>query len=129
MTKKRKVGRPRAVIDWDKVDKLLMAGCSGVEIAGYYGLHFDSLYKYCRLEKKMNFSEYSTLKKAHGNSLLKAKQFEIAMAGDKTMLVWLGKNRLDQSDKVEKKLSGELTQKSILELPDNGNRVVKKKDE
>lgn len=127
--KKKKIGRPRAIIDWDKVDKFLIAGCSGVEIAGYYGLHYDSLYKYCKIDKKMNFSEYSILKKAKGNSLLRAKQYEIAMGGDKTMLVWLGKNRLEQTDKIEKKLSGELTQKSILELPDNGNRAIKVIDE
>lgn len=126
---KKKIGRPRAIIDWDKVDKFLIAGCSGVEIAGYFGIHYDVLYKYCRIEKEMNFSSYLTSKKAKGNSLLRAKQYEIAMSGDKTMLVWLGKNRLEQSDKIEKKLSGELTQKSILELPDNGNRAIKVIDE
>ena len=77
----------------------------------------------------MNFSSYLAEKRAHGNSLLRAKQYEIAMSGDKTMLVWLGKNRLEQSDKIEKKLSGEITQKSILQLPDNGNRAIKVVDE
>lgn len=32
---------------------------------------------------------------------LRRKQVELAMAGDKTMLIWLGKNYLGQTDKLE----------------------------
>lgn len=32
---------------------------------------------------------------------LKRKQFEMAMAGDKTMLIWLGKQYLGQADRTE----------------------------
>jgi len=46
----------------------------------------------------MGFSAYSTIKRGEGKELLRAKQFQIAMEGDKTMLVWLGKQYLDQSD-------------------------------
>lgn len=35
------------------------------------------------------------------NSDLRAKQYEVAMAGNPTMLIWLGKQFLGQKDKTE----------------------------
>lgn len=46
----------------------------------------------------MTFTAYSALKKDEGDSLLLKKQFEKALAGDNVMLIWLGKNRMSQSD-------------------------------
>jgi hypothetical protein len=34
----------------------------------------------------------------HGNGILRRRQSERAMAGDTKMLIWLGKNRLGQTD-------------------------------
>lgn len=48
---------------------------------------------------KMQWQEYLQQCKASGDSLLREKQFEVAMNGDKTMLVWLGKQRLNQTEK------------------------------
>ncbi len=39
---------------------------------------------------------------AAGRMSLRRKQFELAMEGDKAMLVWLGKNYLDQSEPGKK---------------------------
>ena len=36
---KKNTGRPPKEIDWDQVDFLLCAHCSGVEIAAYFDLH------------------------------------------------------------------------------------------
>lgn len=94
-------GRPKANIDWDKVDQYLIAGCSGAEVAGNLGLEKQSIYKYCEEEKGMTFTQYKQLKRAKGDSLLRAAQFKNAMDGNTTMQVWLGKQRLDQRDKPE----------------------------
>ena len=101
-------GRPKAIIDWAKVDKMLQAHCDGVGIAGLLGIHPNVLYKACEEEKKCNFSEYRQLKQSEGKELLRQKQFSVAMVGDKTMLVWLGKNYLSQSDRQEVEHSGSL---------------------
>lgn len=96
------MARPRLNIDWKIVDKLLEADCEGTEIAAYIGVHPDTLYLRCQKEKKMGFSEYLQEKKAKGNSLIKVKQFEAAVKDkDKTMLIWLGKQRLGQREKQE----------------------------
>lgn len=40
------------------------------------------------------------------NSKLRSKQVELALAGNTTLLIWLGKQRLGQSEKVEHSGSG-----------------------
>jgi DNA-binding CsgD family transcriptional regulator len=97
------MARPKATIDWAKVDRMLEAGCSGLEVAATLGIHPDTLYMACQRDHKTGFSDYSAIKRASGDRLLKVKQFEVAMTGDKTMLVWLGKQRLGQSEKSEVK--------------------------
>ena len=104
------MARPKADIDWKRVDELLEADCEGTEIAAALGLVPDTLYKRCQEDNKLRFSDYLRQKKASGNSMLKEKQFEKALSGDSGMLVWLGKNRLNQSDKKQQ----------IIEIADRG---------
>ena len=95
------MGRPKANIDWHKVDNLLKAQCDGVGIAGILGVHPNVLYEACKEVNKLSFSEYSAQKKSKGKELLRAKQFEMAMNGDKSMCIWLGKQYLDQKDRKD----------------------------
>ncbi len=97
-----KVGRKRANIDWDKIDKLLIAGCIGTEVASHIGMHPNTLYRRCEEEHNISFSAYLQEKRAKGDSLLKIAQFDEAVnKRDRGMLIWLGKNRLGQTDKSE----------------------------
>lgn len=93
------MGRTKTNIDWGKVDKYLQAQCDGTGIAGLLGIHPNTLYRLCEEKYKMSFSEYSAQKKTEGKELLRAKQYQVAMSGDKTMLVWLGKQYLNQTDR------------------------------
>ncbi len=103
-------------IDWNRVEKLLMAGCSGVEIASYLGIHHDTLYDACQREKDVAFSVFSVGFRQKGDSLLREAQYNVALgdetrdiAPDKSMLIWLGKNRLEQSDKQDIKQTATVT--------------------
>jgi len=82
-TKKSEVimgaGRPRAIINWDDVDRLLIAGCSGVEVAASHGLNPATIYDRCEKDHGTSFSEYSQEKKAKGQSLIRVQQFEKAL--------------------------------------------------
>lgn len=100
MSEEKKVTRPIKAIDWNKVDQLLMAGCHGTEIASHFDMHHETFYNRVSQEKGMGFTAYCAEKRAKGDSLLRAKQFERALAnhGDNTMLIWLGKQRLGQSE-------------------------------
>ena len=99
--KKSNAGRKKVVIDWKRVDKSLMSGSNGVQVAAMLGVHPDTLYNKCKEVKKMDFSAYQQQKRQEGNDVLFGLQYELAKSGDRGMLIWLGKNRLDQSDKKE----------------------------
>ena len=132
---KGSVGRPNKKIDWDAIDKMLIAGCQGTSIAHKYGMNPETFYRRCQKEKGINFSEYQQQKLEVGNDILRQVQFSKAAKGDNTMLVWLGKNRVGQTDKVESKVQAqieskvEVSQKAILELPDNDNRNPNRAEE
>lgn len=101
MGKQPGAGRPEITIDWEKVNKLLQAGCKGTEVAANIGIHADTLYIQCEKKFGVNFTDYSAKQRGNGDSLLRTKQFSVALKGDKTMLVWLGKQRLAQRDKFD----------------------------
>ncbi len=93
-------GRKKAIIDWNAVDQQLIAGYMGTEVAAHLGVAPETLYRHCRNEKKVDFSVYLQEKRAKGNGLIKLAQFDEAINNrDRGMLIWLGKNRLGQSDK------------------------------
>ena len=99
--KKSNAGRKKFVIDWNKVDNSLRAGSNGVQVAAMLGIHYNTLVNKCNEEKKCDFSDYLAQKRQEGNDVLFGLQYKLAKEGDRGMLIWLGKNRLDQSDKKE----------------------------
>jgi hypothetical protein len=90
--------RPLIPIDWNRVDKFLESGCTGIDIAGSLGCSADTLYSRCMQEKEMTFTAYSVQKKSSGDNLIRVAQMNIALKGNASMLIWLGKNRLGQKD-------------------------------
>jgi len=91
-------GRKPKPINWDDVDKFLVSGANGVQIAAYVGVCQDTLYIRCKEDKGVDFSVYLAEKRQKGNSLLLGKQYQVAMSGNVSMLIWLGKQRLEQSE-------------------------------
>ena len=115
------MGRPKAEIDWKRVDRMLQAAMPATQIADALGLGCsDTLYRACERDHKMTFTAYSQQKRASGDELLRMKQFDMAMKGDTTMAIFLGKNRLGQSDKQAIEHSGGIaSQVTIVRLPSN----------
>ena len=99
--KKSNAGRKKIKIDWKKVDNSLMSGSNGVQVAAMLGISFDTLSRRTKDEKNADFAEYLQQKRQEGNDVLFGLQYKLAKEGDRGMLIWLGKNRLDQSDKKE----------------------------
>lgn len=93
------MGRPKVKVDWDEVGEMLKCGCDATAIATTLGISTDTLYTRSKSDNKLDFSAFSQQKRAEGDDLLRRKQFEIAMGGNIPMLIWLGKNRLGQTDK------------------------------
>lgn len=105
MTKKKstknKGGRPRIRIDWNQFDKLCQLQCTLREIASFFDCSEDTVENVVKREKGIGFSEYYAQKRGTGILSLRRKQFEVAMAGNVTMLIWLGKQYIHQSDKQQ----------------------------
>jgi len=103
-------GRPLIHINWSEVDYYLKAGCNGTQIAAHFNMNRETLYDRVQLEMGVGFSEYKRLKWEAGNSQLLGTQYKMALEKDKTMLVWLGKQRLGQRDdpKRDDEFSAEL---------------------
>lgn len=97
---RKEIKRPNATIpiNWDEVSEFLKAGCTGVEIAASLGMCPDNLYSRCEKENNVEFSVYSAQKRADGNALLRKAQYDKALTKDNMMLIWLGKQRLDQRE-------------------------------
>jgi hypothetical protein len=97
----RAANRPLIPIDWDKVDSMCAIHCTGEEQAGILGIDYDTLQRACKREKKCTFAEYFGQKAASGKMSLRRKQYSIAVGGNPTMLIWLGKQWLGQAEKAD----------------------------
>jgi hypothetical protein len=65
------------------------------------GVCEETLNRLCEDRFDMRFSEYIKSEAAGGRTSLRRMQWDAARQGNPTMLVWLGKQYLGQSDKVE----------------------------
>lgn len=118
------MGRPKANIDWKRVDHLLTCQCDGVGIAGILGISADTLYRACQEEHNIGFADYSAQKKSEGKELLRAKQFETAMNGNVTMQIFLGKQYLGQKDRNDMTSNDQTLGMSItVESPDEKKQL------
>lgn len=101
-----RIGRTPAVLDWDLIGKLLEAGCDATGIAAQFGISRQVLYRRCKTDLNIPFATLTQQKRMTGDNLLRAKQYQTAMSGNVTMQIWLGKQRLGQTDKTQTQLTG-----------------------
>lgn len=86
-------GRPKADLNEEHIKALAGAGCPVEEIAEFLGVNKKTL--------ERRFLKIMQSGRLRRNVSLRRKQMELAMRGDKTMLIWLGKQWLGQSDKTQ----------------------------
>jgi hypothetical protein len=79
----------RVVFDSD-VYKLAAMGCSDREIATWFDIKDDTL--------RYNFAEIIAKGREDMKQSLRKAQIRLALSGNATMLIWLGKNILGQSE-------------------------------
>ena len=88
------MARPKKYnIDTEQVEKLASFGCTNIEIGSFFGCSPDLLEK--------SYSEYLAKGRDKGRIRLRQLQWKAAEAGSHTMLIWLGKQMLGQTDKHE----------------------------
>lgn len=86
----RCVGRDKRPVPAPDVWRLAALGCKDTEIAQWFGIDDNTL--------RYNFSVELLKGRETLKQSLRRKQLEVAMSGNPTMLIFLGKNLLGQSD-------------------------------
>lgn len=102
-------GQPKHHIDWNKVDHYLTCGASGSQVAHRLGIHPETLYDRVSKEHGMSFQEYKRQKRECGEVLVKEAQFDEAVRKrNVSMLIWVGKQMLGQTEKQAVKHEGDV---------------------
>lgn len=117
------MARPRVKINWEEFDKLCSIQCTLLEIASWFGCSPDTIERACKREHRMGFADYFAQKAAKGKISLRRMQWQIAIGGDRTMLIWLGKQYLEQSERMDQRqqITGKDGQPLVaISIPDNG---------
>lgn len=92
------MGRPRLEIDWGVVRKMARILCTEDEIAGVLDVSPDTLLRRAREELGITFADFLKKHADSGRRSLRRAQYRAALRGNPTMLVWLGKQYLQQRD-------------------------------
>jgi AraC-like DNA-binding protein len=98
---KKKMGRPRVEIDWNIFENLCGIQCTLEEMAAVFHCSIDHLEKSVKREYKKTFSEIFNEKRCYGKMSLRRRQWKAALDGNTTMMIWLGKQHLEQADRLE----------------------------
>lgn len=105
----KKGGRPRRVLEM-REQKFLEAMCSAgalkEDICEALGMDRNTIDAICKREFGLGFSAYRKQKKGKGRAMLCAKQLEVALRGNVAMMIWLGKQWLEQKEPVQRKAVG-----------------------
>lgn len=96
------MARPLKEINWDVVDKLIEAGCNGLQIAAKFRIDDDTFYNRFKKEYGFSFQDYSgkiqECGKADIISMLHAKAINNGAPGNATLLMFLARCRLGMKE-------------------------------
>lgn len=84
------VGRNHTIVPPQEVADLAQIGCSDRDIAEWFGITESTL--------RYNFSDFLIKGRGELKQTLRRAQLQTALSGNATLLIWLGKNILLQSD-------------------------------
>lgn len=104
-------------IDPEQVEELARIGCTIEEIAGVFKCSRDTIEK--------RFRDEIDAGKADMKKRLRKAQLETALAGNPTMLIWLGKQMLNQRDEAEHSSKVDATCTVAITSSDGRSFVIK----
>lgn len=97
-------GRPKIEIDQEAFKKLCGLQCTLNEIASFFNCSIDTIERWCKRELKMNFADAFKKYSSSGKISLRRWQFKMA-EHNCAMAIFLGKNWLGQTDKIEQTIT------------------------
>jgi hypothetical protein len=109
-----KMGRPVLQIDWEALDSLCRIHCTLSEIASVMNISEDTIERAVRKHHKMHFAEFYRQKAGAGKMSLRRAMWKKAIGSEKekippdnTMMIWLSKNHLNMTEKMESRIQAE----------------------
>lgn len=99
-------------IDYEQLEYLASIQCTLDEIAGFFKVSKDTIRRRIKekykiydddgneIDQEMTFESFFEIYGATGRVSVRRKQFSVAMKGDRGMLIWLGKQWLNQKDNM-----------------------------
>jgi len=106
-TKKGKGGRPPLDINADEVEGLSRLGATNIEIANFFGCSDDTITR--------RFADNLVKGRASRKIRLRQWQWKAAEHGSITMMIFLGKSELHQTDRSEITMKGSMNISKELE--------------
>jgi hypothetical protein len=93
-----KMGRPQIVVNWNLVTALCEIQATLEEIVAVVKISEATLERACKREHRRTFADFSREKRRGGFISLRRAQWNRAIGGSDTMLIWMGKQHLGQKD-------------------------------
>lgn len=88
--------------EWKQLEDMAQIHCTGEEMASIIGVDYDTLNARIREKYECSFSDWYKIHSDGGKMCLRRAQFKKAVKdGNVPMLIWLGKQWLGQTDKIE----------------------------
>lgn len=87
------MARPKKIVDVELIKNLASIMCTVEEIASMVGVSVDTL--------ERRFADVIKQGKSNGKASLRRLQWKIAQSGNASMAIFLGKQYLNQADKLD----------------------------
>lgn len=94
-------GRPRIEIDIDQLRNMVRIQCTAEECAAVLNVCADTIDARLKEAGYDGFSEFYKRYRDEGKVSLRRAQWKKAQEGNPTMLIWMGKQMLGQTDKMQ----------------------------
>lgn len=93
-------------INYKQLEELCQIQCTAEECASVLNISCDTLDRRLKEDGHTGFADYFALKSGGGKVSLRRRQWLAAQDGNSAMLIWLGKQWLNQMEKQSLKHSG-----------------------
>lgn len=101
------MARPVIEIKKEQFESLCNLQCTLDEIAGFFKCSSDTIERWCKRTYNESFADAYKTYSQGGKISLRREQWKLAQKGNASMLIWLGKQWLGQTEKVEQTTSFE----------------------
>ncbi len=95
------MARPVIEIKKEQFESLCNLQCTLDEIAGFFKCSSDTIERWCKRTYNESFAECYKKHSQNGRISLRREQWKLAQKGNCSMLIWLGKQWLGQTEKID----------------------------